>query len=60
MSFVNSQSCGLILLQAARAVEQFDMNRLEAFLENYSIDADDVISLTMKSIEKINSYEATL
>ena len=48
------------LLQAARAVEQFDMNRLEAFLENYSIDADDVISLTMKSIEKINSYEATL
>ena len=48
------------LLKAARAIEHFDMQALEEFLERYDIAADDVISLTMQSIEKINAYEALL
>jgi EAL and modified HD-GYP domain-containing signal transduction protein len=48
------------LLKATRAIEHFDMNALEQFLKTYDIAVDNVISLTMQSIEKINAYEAQL
>jgi EAL and modified HD-GYP domain-containing signal transduction protein len=48
------------LLKAARAIEHFDMLALEAFLKEYDIAVDDVLSLTMQSIEKVNTYETLL
>jgi len=48
------------LLKAARAIEYFDMASLEAFLEAYGIAVDDVINLTLKTIEKVNSFETSL
>lgn len=48
------------LLQAARAIEHFDMDAMSSFLETYDISADDVITLTMKTIEKVNAFEESL
>ena len=48
------------LLKAARSIEHFNMDALESFLEHHHIPVDDVITLTLKTIEKVNSFETTL
>jgi EAL and modified HD-GYP domain-containing signal transduction protein len=48
------------LLKAARAIEYFNMEALESFLAAYDIPVDDVVSLTFKTIEKVNTFETSL
>ena len=48
------------LLKAARSIEHFNMDALESFLTQHNVPVDDVITLTLKTIEKVNSFETTL
>ena len=47
------------LLQAARSIEKFDTEAIDAFLEKYAIEMDDIVELTLKTIEIVNHYEAS-
>ncbi|MDX1296295.1 MAG: HDOD domain-containing protein, partial [Sulfurimonadaceae bacterium] len=48
------------LLKAARSIEHFNMDALESFLNDHDIPVDDVINLTLKTIEKVNTFETSI
>jgi c-di-GMP phosphodiesterase len=48
------------LLTIAQAIEHFDTEALDRFLVKYDIAPDDVLNLTLKTIEKVNSFDAAL
>jgi EAL and modified HD-GYP domain-containing signal transduction protein len=48
------------ILVAARSIENFDTASIERFLNKYEIEMDDIVNLTLQSIEKVNAFETTL
>lgn len=48
------------ILTAARAIEHFDTAGIEAFLQKYGVEMDDIVTLTLQTIEKVNNFEANI
>jgi EAL and modified HD-GYP domain-containing signal transduction protein len=48
------------LLKAARSIEHFNMDALETFLQQHDIPVDDVLNLTLQTIEKVNKFETSI